>query len=194
MLSRSMNARVHCRAPRAARSAPSLAFVLSDPRLHQFLNKCRRQWLVRWELDGTFGNREALKFLPESLDHGRSREQTAMVRKRGEPHQHAIALKRRNPVTDCLGSLRWNSGPNGCANMAQSAARGFGYPGKVLVHVSRSAVGFRGRTAIARFHFFHAGHATRRSNASLSLIPACSCPTCRAGVAAGSSIGKYSCS
>jgi hypothetical protein len=188
MLSRSMNARVHCRAERITRSVPSLAFVLYDPRLHQFLDKRRRQWFVGRELDGAFGNREALKFFLEGLDHRRSREQTAMIGERGEPHQHAIVLEGRNPIADGLGSLRWNSGPDGRANHVQSAAGGFRDASKVLVHVSRSAVGFRCRTAIARFHFFHAGHATRRSNSSLCFIPAGSCPRYPAAVPAGSSI------
>src|SRR5216684_6121374 len=97
---------------RATRSAPFLAFVLRDPRLHQFLNKCSRQWLVRGEVDGPFGFGEALKFVLERLDHGRSREQTAMVRKRGEPHQRSLVLERRYPVADDLGSLRGHSRPN----------------------------------------------------------------------------------
>src|SRR6266851_17761 len=41
----------HERVSRATRSAPFLAFVLRDPRLHQFLNKRSRQWLVRGEVD-----------------------------------------------------------------------------------------------------------------------------------------------
>src|SRR6266571_7364595 len=94
------------RVSRATRSAPFLAFVLRDPRLHQFLNKCSRQWLVRGEVDGSFGCGEALEFILERFDHGRAREQTAMVRKRGEPHQHSFVLERRNPVADGLGSLR----------------------------------------------------------------------------------------
>src|SRR5207245_2263842 len=167
----------HEQVPRATRSGPFLAFVLRDPRLHQFLNKCSRQWLVRGEVDGPFGCGEALKFVLERLDHGRSREQTAMVRKRGEPHQRSFVLECRYPVADGLGSLRWHSGPNRRANLVQRAAGRFRDASKVFVDVFRSAVAFRGRTAIARFHFFHAGNATRSSNSSLCLSPACSCST-----------------
>jgi hypothetical protein len=113
------------RSSRTTRSAPFLAFVLRDPRLHQFLNKCSRQWLVRGEVDGPFGCGEAPKFLLERRDHGRSREQTAVVRKRGEPHQRCFVLERRNPIADGLGSLRWHSGPNRGANLVQGAAGGF---------------------------------------------------------------------
>src|SRR5712691_3719455 len=162
------------RSSRTTRSAPFLAFVLRDPRLHQFLNKCTRQWLVRGELDGPFGCGEAPKFLLERRDHGRSREQTAVVRKRGEPHQHSFVLERRNPIADGLGSLRWHSGPNRGANLVQGAAGGFRDTGNVFIHVLRSTVAFRRRTRIPRFHFFHAGNATRTSTSSPCPRPPCS--------------------
>ena len=73
-------------------SAPFLAFDLRDPLLHQFLNKCSRQWLVRGEVDGPFGCGEALKFVLERFDNRGSGEQTAVVRKRCEPHQHSFVL------------------------------------------------------------------------------------------------------
>src|SRR5207248_1860558 len=53
----------------APQSAPFLAFVLRDPRLHQFLDECCRQWLVAGELDGAFGCREALKFVLELFNN-----------------------------------------------------------------------------------------------------------------------------
>ena len=155
--------RSHERVSRASRSAPFLAFDLRDPRLHQFLNKCSRQWLVRGEVDGPFGCGEALKFVLERLDHGRSGEQTAVVRKRREPHQHSFVLERRNPIADGLGGLRWHSGPNRRAHLVEGAAGGFRDTSKVFINVFRSAIAFRRRTAIARFHFFHAGNATRTS-------------------------------
>src|SRR2546427_7721092 len=156
----------HEQASRAARSAPFLAFDLRDPRLHHFFNKCGRQWLVRGELDGPFGCDEALKFTLELLDHRRSREQTAVLRKRGKPHQHSFVLERRHPIADCLGSFRWHSGPNGRANLVQGAAGGFGDSSKVFIHVFWSAAAFGGRTALARFHFFHAGNSRRTSASS----------------------------
>src|SRR5258707_11381397 len=94
-----------------------LAFDLRDPRLHHFLNKRSRQWLVGGELDGPFGFGEALKFALELLDHRRSREQTAVVRKCGEPHEHSFVLERRHPIADDLCSLAWRSGPNRSANL-----------------------------------------------------------------------------
>src|SRR5712692_12088151 len=98
--------RSHERVSRATRSAPFLAFVLRDPRLHQFLNKRSRQWLVRGEVDGPFGCGEALKFVLKCSDNRGSGEQTAVVRKRGKPDQHSFVLERRNPITDGLGSFR----------------------------------------------------------------------------------------
>src|SRR5713226_2426955 len=127
---------MHEQVPRAIRSVPFLAFDLRDPRLHQFLNKSSRQGLV-------------------------GGEQTAVVRKRGEPHQHSFVLERGNAIADGLGSLRWHSGPNRCANLVQGAAGGFRDTSKVFINVFRSALAFRRRTAIARFHFFHARNATR---------------------------------
>src|SRR3989441_12278234 len=101
----------------ATRSAPFLAFDLRDPRLHQFLNKCSRQWLVRGGVDGPFGWGEALKFVLKRFDNRGRGEQTAVVRKRGEPHQHSFVLGRWNPIADGLGSLRWRSGPNSPADL-----------------------------------------------------------------------------
>src|SRR2546425_1689337 len=156
----------HEQASRAARSAPFLAFDLRYARLHHSLNKCSRQWLVGGELDGPFGCDEALKFALERLDHGRSREQTAVVRKRREPHQYPFVLERRHPIADCLGSFRRRSGPNGRANLVQAAAGGFRDASKVFVNVLRSAAAFRRRTAFAGFHFFHAGNSKRTSASS----------------------------
>jgi len=51
------------------RSAPLLAFVLRDPRLHQFLDKGNRQGLVHGELNGPFGCGEALEFAPKLFDN-----------------------------------------------------------------------------------------------------------------------------
>src|SRR5450631_4726206 len=90
---------------------PLLAFVLGDPRLHKFLNECSRQWLVRGEVDSSFGGREALKFILEGFDNRGRREQTAVVRKRGEPHEHSFAFERGNPIADGFGGLRRCSGP-----------------------------------------------------------------------------------
>ena len=135
--------RSHEQVSRATRSAPFLAFVLRNPRLHQFLNKCSRQWLVRGEVDGPFGCGEALEFVLERLDHGRSREQTAVGRKRGEPHQHSFMLERRHPIADGLGRLRWHSGSNRRAHLVQRAAGGFRDTSEVFINVFRGAAAFR---------------------------------------------------
>src|SRR5258708_26188539 len=87
---------------KASRSGALLAFALRDPGPDEFLDECSRKRFVRGELDGSFGCGEALKFVLEGFDHGGSREQTAMARKRGEPPQHSIGLERRHPVTDYL--------------------------------------------------------------------------------------------
>src|SRR5271169_665495 len=98
-------------------SAPFLAFDLRNPCFHQFPNKCCRQWLVIRELDGPFGRGEAVKFVLKRFDNRGSGEQTAVVRKRGEPHQHSFVLERRNPIAYGLGGLRWHSGLNGRAKL-----------------------------------------------------------------------------
>src|SRR5712692_1749851 len=154
--------------------SPFLAFVLRDPRFHQFLDKCSRQWLVRGEVDGPFGCGEALKLVLKRFDNRGSGEQTAVVRKRGEPHQHSFVLECRNPIADGLGSLRWHSGSNRRANLVQGAAGGLRDTSKVFSKVLWSAIVFRRRTAIARFHFFHAGNATRTSTSSPCPRPPCS--------------------
>lgn len=138
-------------ASRAARLAPFLAFDLREPRLHQFLDECSRQWLVRWEVDRPFRCGEALKLLLECLDHRRGREQTAMVRKCGEPYQHSFLLKRRNPIADGLSSFRGHGGSNRRAKLVQSAAGRFRDASEVFLNVFRSVVAFRSRTAIAGF-------------------------------------------
>src|SRR6266478_4090502 len=153
-------------------SAPSalfLVFFLRDARLHQSLNKCSRQRLPRGEVDGPFGCREALEFVLERLDHGRAGEQTAVVRKRGEPHQHSLVLERRNPIADGLGSLRGHSGPNRRAHLVQHVAREFRDASKVFINAFRSAFAFRPRTALARFPLFHAGNTTKTFTPSLVL-------------------------
>src|SRR6266446_10681695 len=97
--------------------APFLVFDLRDPRLHHFLNKCSRQWLVGGELDGPFGCGEALEFALKCFDNRGSREQTAVVGKRGEPHEHSFVLERRDPIADDLCSLAWRRRPNCRANL-----------------------------------------------------------------------------
>ena len=157
----------------ATGSAPFLAFVLRHPRLHQFLNQRSREWLVRGEADGPFGCGEALKFVLKRFDNRGSGEQTAVVRKSGEPHQHSFVLDRRHPIADGFGSLRWHSGPNRHANLAQGAAGGFRDTSKVFINIFRSPVGFRHRTVTARFHFFHARDATKTSTSSPSSATVC---------------------
>src|SRR5260370_20812418 len=103
-------------------SAPFLVVALRDARLYHFSDKCGRQRLVGGELDGPFGCGEALEFVLERLDHRGSREQTAVIRERREPHQHFFVPERRNPIADDLGGLSWYSGPNRRANLVQGAA------------------------------------------------------------------------
>ena len=110
------------------------------------------------------GRGEPLKLVLECLDHGRRREQTAVVRKCSEPHQRSLVIERRYPIADALGSLRWHSRPNRRANLVQGATGRFRDAGKVFVNIFRSAGALRGRPAIARFHLFHAGNVTRSSN------------------------------
>src|SRR3989442_8516437 len=161
--------RSHERVSRVTRSALFLAFDLRDPRLHQSLNECGRQRLVRGEVDGPFGCGEALKFVLKRFDNRGRGEQTAVVRKRGEPHQHSFVLERRNSIADGLGSLWWQSGPNRRAKFVQGVAGGFRDACEIFVHVLRDEVAFRARTAITGSRFFHAGNTTRAFASSLPL-------------------------
>src|SRR5712664_2550238 len=152
---------------KGARSALFFALVLRDARLHQLFNKSGRKRFVHREVDGPFGGVEALEFVLERLDHGRCGEQTAMVRKRGEPHQRSFVLERRHPVADGLGSLRWHSGPNRRANLLQSAAGRFRDGCQVLVRVLGSEVAFGARTVTTGIRFFHTGHSPRTPRAPM---------------------------
>src|ERR1035437_1054662 len=145
----------------ATRSGLFLAFDLRDPRLHQFLNQCNRQWLVCGEVDGPFRCGEALQFVLKGFhDRGRG-EQAAVVGKRRKPQQYSLVLERRNPIADGLGGLGRQSRPNRRAQFVQSAAGGFRDASKVFLNVFRSGVALRRRTAFAGFRFLHASHATR---------------------------------
>src|SRR5438876_6187779 len=158
--------RSHEHVSRATRLAPFLAFVLRDPHPHHFVNKGSRQWLVCGEVDGPFGYGEALKLALKRFDNRGSGEKATVVRKRSEPHQHSFVLERRNPIANGLGSLRWHSGANRRANLVQGAAGGLRDTSEVFINIFRSTVAFCRRTAIVRFHFFHAGNATRTSTSS----------------------------
>jgi len=159
---------------RATRSAPFLAFVLRDPRFHRLFNKCRRQWLIRGEVNGPFRCGETFKFVLKRFDNGGCWEQAAMVRKRSESHHRSFVLERRNPIADRLGSLEWESGSNRRANLVQGAAGGFRDTSKVFINVFWRALAFRHRAAIARFHLLHERNARRTLTSSPSLKPRCS--------------------
>jgi hypothetical protein len=80
---------------------------------------------VRGEVNAPFGCGELFKFVLKRCDNRGSGEQTAVFRKRSEPHQHSFVLERRNPIADRLASLRWHSRTNRLANLVQTAAGGF---------------------------------------------------------------------
>src|ERR1700722_4016479 len=142
------------------RSASFLAVDPPNPRLHQLLNKCSRQRLVDKELDGPFGRREGLKLVLKLFDHRGRRKQTAMVRKRREPHQYSFVPNRWDLIADGLSGLGRHSGPNRRAEFPKIASCGFRDTCKVFIDVLRSAFAFRRRPAFASFSFFHARNAT----------------------------------
>src|SRR5437667_2977975 len=150
-------------------SIPLFAFARPEPGFHHFLNECSRHRLVRGEVDGSFGCGEASKVVLKRFDNRGRGEQTAVVRKRGEPHQHSFVLERRNSIADGLGSLWWQSGPNRRAKFVQGVAAGFRDACEIFVHVLRDEVAFRARTAITGSRFFHAGNTTRAFASSLPL-------------------------
>src|SRR5713226_3082276 len=101
-------------------------FFLRQARLHYPFQQSGRQRLVQREMDGPFGGGDVFEFVLERFDHGQtSGEQTAMVRKRGVPHQRSFVLEGRNPIADSLGGVRWQSRPNRRAHLVQRAAGGF---------------------------------------------------------------------
>ena len=63
----------------AAWSAAFLAFVLCDPRLHQFFQKRRWKRFIRCEADGTFRCLEVLEFVLELYGWPGAGEQAAMI-------------------------------------------------------------------------------------------------------------------
>ena len=50
--------------------------------------------------NGAFGRMQILEFLLERLDHRCCREQTAVLRKAGEPDQCSVMFETRNSVAD----------------------------------------------------------------------------------------------
>ena len=110
-----------------------LTFVLRHALPHKFLDKSKWEGLVRGEVDGAFGGGEALKFVLEGLDHRRGREQTAVVRKRGEPHERSFVVEGGDPIADGLGGLGRYGGPNRRPHSLQGATRGFRDECQVIV-------------------------------------------------------------
>lgn len=131
-------------------SVLSLMGLLGEPRLYHSLHQSRRQRFVHWEVDCSFGGLVPLEFVLERFDHGRTREQTAMVRERGEPHERAVIHESWDAIADGLGGLGRHGGPNRLAHQLQGAARGFWDGSQVIFHSLRcrswcwSAAAFRG--------------------------------------------------
>jgi|SRR5271167_155312 len=67
------------------RSARLLTLVQSDSGLYQSFYQRSREWLVRGKVDGPFRCGEAFQLVFEGFDYRGGREQTTVVRKRGEP-------------------------------------------------------------------------------------------------------------
>ena len=147
-------------------SAPFLVFALRHPLLDELLDECGRQRLVQRKVDRSFGGGETFQFLLKCADDRGSGEQTAVVRKRGKPHQHYSVSKGRNSITNDLGSFRRDSGPNRCAHFEQCATCGFRDARQVFLDVFRSAAASGRGTSIARFSFFHTSNATRNATSS----------------------------
>src|SRR6266436_76192 len=78
----------------------------------------------------------------------------AVLRERGEPHQHSLVLERWHTITDGLGRFPWHNGPNHRADLVQRGSRGLRDACKVFVNVFRSGVASHPRTAIARRRSF----------------------------------------
>jgi len=152
----------------------SLLFVLRNPRFDYSPNQCGFQRLVYGEADGPFRCGVAFKFILERFDRRGFREQAAVVRKRGEPKQDSFVLEGGNPVTDGLGGLRWENGPNRGANLVQSAAGRFRDTSQIFVNTFRSGAGFRHRPASGGPRSFHADNATSTSTSNPErAVPGC---------------------
>src|SRR5579864_1320245 len=107
-------------------SAPFLVFALRHPLLDELLDECGRQRLVQRKVDRSFGGGETFQFLLKCADDRGSGEQTAVVRKRGKPHQHYSVSKGRNSITNDLGSFRRDSGPNAARILSNALRAGSG--------------------------------------------------------------------
>jgi hypothetical protein len=104
-----------------SQSAFFLLGRLSESCLYHFLHQGGWQRLVQLEVDGPFGGLVPFEFVPERFDHGCTREQTAIVRKRGEPHERPLEPEGRNPITDDRGGVCRHGRPH----PLQIAACGF---------------------------------------------------------------------
>src|SRR5437868_914099 len=141
-----------------------LAFDLRDPRLYQLPYEGHRNRLIERELDGSFARGETLEFALKCLDHRRSREKTAVLRKRCVPHQYLFVLECRHPIADGLGSFGWHSGPDRRAYLVQGAAGWFRDISKVLINILRSTLASRRRTTLNGFNLLHAAILQRLSH------------------------------
>src|SRR5260370_14650327 len=124
----------------AIRLATLFGFDLPNACFDQLLDKTRRDRFVHGEMDRPPALGEALKITLKRLDHGGGREQAAVIRKRGEPHQHLFIFERGNPVADGLGSRARERRPNGGSNLPQHAAGGLRDARRVFVHQFWSAL------------------------------------------------------
>jgi hypothetical protein len=141
----------------ATRSVLFLSFVLCDSGLHELFDQRNREGLVRREVDGPLRGGKAFQFVLKGFNNCGCRKQAAVVRKRGEPYQHALVLKRGNPIADDLGGFRRRSRLNCRAKFGEGAAGWFRNAGKVFLDVFRSGFSFRCGTTADRFHFLHRG-------------------------------------
>ena len=83
--------------------------------------------------NGAFGRMQILEFLLERLDHRCCREQTAVLRKAGEPDQCSVMFETRNSVADRSRRFRSHGGADRLSKFFQHASCGFGHTCKVIV-------------------------------------------------------------
>lgn len=146
-----------------ARLVPAFRYDFSEASCDHSADQRSGEGLVDGELDGALGEVVGLEFVLELLDDGSGGEETAMVRKGGEPNEDFLVPEGGDAVADDFGRFRWRGGANHGAHVLESGASGFRNEGEVLVDGLRWLFGARLRGALPGSRFFRGRTARRPS-------------------------------
>jgi len=135
----------------------SLTLDLREPCLHYFPNKRCGKRLVDGKVDGPFGGEKLTKLMFKHSDDRSCGEQTAMVRKPGEPHENAcFVFECGNAIANCLDCIPRHRGPNDAVHFDEVSAGGSRDRCEVFRKVLGNGFGFFCRAASDSFRGFHA--------------------------------------